>query len=278
MNEKSKPLVSIMMPCRNASKYLAATIKSIQAQTYDNWELIFVDDGSNDSTLEIIEGFAKNDDRIKVFSISHGGRGVARNECIKYLTGEFVAVCDADDICFPERFAKQVDFLIRNPEIGVVGAWWIPFDTALPEKNSPLGKLPTHPQELKRAFSSGKMRFHNATAMLRNDLFKKYGKYNVELRRAQDYEFFSRLNKNGVVFAALPEPLIYYRQESVIPRISYFTENGMFMAYADKALAGYTLPFSVFAKSLEGIAWKWYYSVKYIYFYSKLFFWKILNR
>ena len=274
---KDQPLVSIMMPCRNAAKFLSATIHSLQAQTYTNWVLIFVDDGSTDNTLEIVNQFANVDTRIKVFPISHGGRGVARNKCVEYFNGEFVAVCDADDISFPDRFAKQVDFLTRNPDIGAVGSWWIPFDTDMPETNKPVRRFPTAQADLRSSFAKGKMRFHNATVMLRADLFVKFGAYNVELRRAQDYEFFSRLSRAGVNFAALPEPLVYYRQDDVVPHLSYFKENGMYMAYADKLLSGYRDPFDYFFNSANGYFWRVFYTLKYVYFYLKMRFLKLLG-
>jgi glycosyltransferase involved in cell wall biosynthesis len=268
---QSVPLVSVMMPCRNAARYLEATVISIQNQTCPNWELVFVDDGSTDETLPVIKALAEKDARIRVFTMSHGGRGRARNLCIENVLGEFVAICDSDDISFPERFAKQLDFLNAHPEIGVVGSWWIPFATEIPDQAGPIRTCPTDPMQFKAAFSRGKMRFHNATAMIRTDLFKRFGKYNVGLRRAQDYEFFSRLCRGGVLFAALPEPLLYYRQESDIPSLQYFRENGMYMAYADRILDGAIESFDDFASSVIGRVWHIYYTLKFGYFYTKIF-------
>jgi glycosyltransferase involved in cell wall biosynthesis len=259
-----------MMPSHNASRYLETTIASIQNQSYTNWELVFVDDGSTDNTLAVIRAAAETDPRIRVFAMPHGGRGKARNTCIENVRGEFVAVCDSDDVLFPERFAKQVSFLIAHQEVGVVGSWWVPFSTYKPIQNVPIRKFPTEPAQLKTAFGRGKMRFHNATAMIRADLFKRFGAYNVELRRAQDYEFFSRLSRGGVLFATLPEPLLYYRQETAIATLAYFRENGMFMAYADQVLNGGKVTFNDFAASPLGRAWNIYYTLKYCYFYLKI--------
>ena len=268
----NNPLISVMMPCHNAEKYLAATVKSIQNQTYPNWELIFVDDGSTDGTLALIQQLAKNDPRIIVYNMPRGGRGRARNLCIEHAHGIFVAVCDADDISFPERFSKQVNYLITHPDIGAVGSWWIPFATDEPSMQGPVRAFPTDAMQLKMEFSKGKMRFHNATAMIRASLFKSFGAFNVELRRAQDYEFYSRLSREGILFSTLPEPLLFYRQESSIPSLYYFRENGMYMAYADCVLSGSTETFDVFSASRIGAFWYGYYSVKYIYFFLKLYF------
>lgn len=265
-----QPLVSIMMPARNVSGVIADTIASIQAQTYQNWELAFVDDGSTDDTVAVVSELARGDSRIKVYPLPHGGRGRARNACIERMTGEFVAVCDADDVSFPERFAKQVKYLQDHPEIGAVGAHWIPFASAKPEQGGAVRKFPITSEELRRAFERKKMRFHNATVMLRRSLYGQYGGYNVELRRAQDYEFFSRLSRRGVNFASLDEPLLFYRQEASIPSRAYFLENGMFMAYADRLLDGEKNDFATFAASPAGVFWRLYYKTKYIYFYLKM--------
>ena len=272
------PLVSIMMPARNAAKYLVATIESIQKQTYPHWELIFVDDGSTDDTLTVIQRFALLDTRIRVHPMPFGGRGRARNTCLTHVRGKYLAVCDADDISFPNRFEKQVAFLEAHPNIGVVGSAWIPFAKEFPTETKPVRAFPSASLEIQKAFKRGKMRVHNATVMLRSDLLNDFGTYNVELRRAQDYEFFSRMSLHGVLFASMPEPLLYYRQEADIPSIAYFRENGMFMAYADTILNGRTQPFNEFATSLTGKFWHSYYTVKYLYFHLKLTFQNSVGR
>ncbi len=272
------PLVSVMMPAKNAARYLEATVRSVQAQTYVNWELMFVDDGSDDNTLQLIQALAADDRRIRVHAMAHGGRGRARNACVERMTGKYVAVCDSDDISFPDRFEKQVTYLESHPDIGAVAAWWVPFSTESPTHASPVRRFPTEPDELRDAFARGKMRFHNATAMIRASLFREHGAYNVELRRAQDYEFFSRLSRRGVRFAALPEPLLFYRQESDTPSRKYFQENGMYMAYADRVLGGRKETFGTFADSLAGRLWKAYYGVKYLYFSAKLGSLRIMGR
>lgn len=266
----AQPLVSIMMPARNVAPVITDTIASIQQQTYPHWELVFVDDGSTDATVAVVSALAQLDPRIKVYPLPHGGRGRARNACIDRMTGEFVAVCDADDISFPERFEKQVRYLQDHPEIGAVGAHWIPFSTPKPQLGGAVRRFPITPASLRDAFARRKMRFHNATVMLRRRLYSEHGGYNVELRRAQDYEFFSRLSRRGVDFASLDEPLLFYRQEASVPSLAYFLENGMYMAYADRLLDGEKRPFAAFAATAAGRFWQAYYRLKYVYFYSKI--------
>jgi glycosyltransferase involved in cell wall biosynthesis len=264
------PLVSVMMPARNVAAVVTDTIRSIQAQTYRHWELVFVDDGSTDSTLAVVNRLARVDARIKVYGLPHGGRGRARNACLERSTGSLVAVCDADDISFPTRFEKQVRYLQQNPSVGAVASWWIPFSTAQPGIGGRVDRFPTDPSELQRCFRRGKMRFHNATAMIRMQLFQQFGGYHPEQKRAQDYEFFARVSRAGVRLAALPEPLLYYRQAADVPSLAYFHENGMYMAYADSLLAGKTHPFGVFRQSAAGWFWSVYYLIKYVYWATKL--------
>ena len=96
------PLISIITPNYNASKYIAATIESVQKQTYSNWELLIVDDCSSDNSVEIIKTFQKNDARIKLLELTqNAGPAIVRNEGIKQAQGNYLTFIDADDIWLP---------------------------------------------------------------------------------------------------------------------------------------------------------------------------------
>ncbi|TFH30764.1 MAG: glycosyltransferase family 2 protein, partial [Deltaproteobacteria bacterium] len=116
------PIVSAMMPAHNVEKYIGEAIESVLAQTFGDWELIVVDDGSTDRTPEIIREYARKDFRIRAHFMEHGGRGSARNLCLEHSRGRYIAVCDSDDISLPRRYEKEVAFLDTNPEYGVVSA------------------------------------------------------------------------------------------------------------------------------------------------------------
>lgn len=104
--------VSIITPSWNSERYIVDTIKSVQNQTYKNWEMIIVDDCSTDNTVDIVENIAKDDPRIKVFmQPTNGGAAKARNKSLKESTGRYVAYLDADDIWKPEKLEKQVAFM-----------------------------------------------------------------------------------------------------------------------------------------------------------------------
>lgn len=95
-------LVSIITPCYNSSLYIEETIKSVQRQTYTNWELLITDDGSTDNSIEIITKLLKGDSRVKLFSIENSGPAIARNNSIKYAEGNYLAFLDSDDLWFPK--------------------------------------------------------------------------------------------------------------------------------------------------------------------------------
>lgn len=98
MQNTAKPLISVIMPVYNTERYLTEAIESVVNQTFENWELICVDDGSTDASLDILRRFARNDSRIKVVAQPHtGSASAARNKALEYSTGEYIAMLDSDD-------------------------------------------------------------------------------------------------------------------------------------------------------------------------------------
>ena len=108
-------LVSIITPTYNCSEHISETIKSIQAQTYCNWELLITDDCSTDQTTDIIVTFQKTDNRIKLFLLNNNqGAGSARNNSIKEASGRYIAFCDSDDQWKSNKLEMQLSFIIKN--------------------------------------------------------------------------------------------------------------------------------------------------------------------
>lgn len=106
-------LVSIVMPNYNSEKYLKATIDSVLAQTYTNWELLFVDDCSTDSSLEIVRSY--NDSRIKILqNEKNSGAAVSRNYALREAKGKWIAFLDSDDLWIPEKLEKQLAYMQNN--------------------------------------------------------------------------------------------------------------------------------------------------------------------
>lgn len=115
-NELTVPnygLVSIVMPNYNCSRYLEDAIRSVIAQTYENWELLFVDDCSSDNSLELVRSF--NDERIRVFqNEKNSGAAVSRNYALKMAKGRWIAFLDSDDLWRPDKLAAQLSFMVSN--------------------------------------------------------------------------------------------------------------------------------------------------------------------
>lgn len=112
MNEA---LVSIITPVYNAERFLGDTIKSIQNQTYKNWELVLVDDCSKDGSADMIKEFQANDDRIRYIKLEkNSGASVSRNTGIKNAKGRFIAFVDSDDIWQPEKLKIQIEYMLEN--------------------------------------------------------------------------------------------------------------------------------------------------------------------
>lgn len=110
-----EPLVSIIMPCYNAERYVAQSIESVLAQTYRNWELLITDDGSTDKSVEVVSKYCTKDDRINILvPDEHQGIARTRNMSIARARGKFVAFLDNDDLWKPEKLEKQINFMLEN--------------------------------------------------------------------------------------------------------------------------------------------------------------------
>ncbi len=112
-------LVSIITPCYNGAKYISETIDSVIAQTYRNWEMIIVDDGSHDQSAEIIQSYTAREPRIKIIQQQNAGSAAARNKGIKQAEGQYIALLDADDLWDPKFLSRQISFMQKKRAICV---------------------------------------------------------------------------------------------------------------------------------------------------------------
>lgn len=123
MGLMNNELVSIIMPCYNCTQYIIESVKSVQAQSYQHWELLMIDDGSTDDTAELIRKFPAEDSRIKCCFIQHKGSAAARNTAIRAAQGRYIALLDADDVWEPHFLAKQIELLNRENAVCVCSAY-----------------------------------------------------------------------------------------------------------------------------------------------------------
>lgn len=200
-----KPLVTVGVSFYNTVSTLIDLLKSIYSQTFTDWELILVDDGSTDNPMDILRRIK---DR-RVILISDGqNKGMAKryNEITQIAKGKYIARFDADDICDPTRFEKQVNFLDSNPFVDVVSSDMYSLDHA--ENFKGLCHIPEKHEEI---FSDPvkRVNFYHGPMMGRREWFAKFP-YNEKYRVAVDYALYisSHLKSR---YASLPEPLYYYR-------------------------------------------------------------------
>lgn len=188
---KNKPLVSVIMPVYNGEKYLREAIKSILNQTYKNFELLIIDDGSKDKSIEIIEEYKKKDKRIRFFK-NKKNRGTFKNYnyLIKnFAKGKYIAIQEQDDVSLKNRLQSQVVFLENNPDIILVGS----HINIINSRGEIIGKrfYPLNNKEIKKQVLL-KSPFANPTILIKKDAFLYGGAYGDYIT-AGDYDLWIRL-------------------------------------------------------------------------------------
>ncbi len=203
----SAPKVSVIMAAYNGAALVSETIVSLLAQNFTDWELVAVDDCSRDETLAVLRSFA--DPRIRVFaSEANGGPVVARNRAFAEARGRYIAALDQDDLCHPERFARQVAFLDANPEVVLVStAATLLIDGKLSPGNWPRPLIP--------GLIDWLMLVQNpivwSSVMFRADAARRLDPFErPEMRYVEDFDLYHRLRTFGRI-AQIDEELIQYR-------------------------------------------------------------------
>lgn len=220
MENKENTLVSIGIPFYNSENYLEDAIKSVTKQTYSNWELTLIDDGSSDFSLDIARRYEAQDDRISVVSDGENlGLPKRLNQLSKLSKGYYYARMDADDIMHHNRLKKQIEYLESNPEIDLLGSGLIAIDnqnniTGI-RKGSFLNNV-TLQMVIKMTWCV------HPTITGKLEWFKN-NPYDESLRRAQDYELWIRtVDKSN--FVRLKNPYLFYREAST-PSLKKYIES-----------------------------------------------------
>jgi glycosyltransferase involved in cell wall biosynthesis len=202
---KNKPTVSIIIPTYNRRQLIARSIKSVLNQTYRDFELIIVDDGSTDDTSEVVAGF--NDERIRYIRCEENrGEAAARNTGIKTARYDYIAYQDSDDEWLPEKLARQMELLEdAPPRLGVIytGFWktenhrrtYVPFSW-VSQKNGDI-----HKELLKGNFIG------SPVVLIKKECFNKVGLFDENLRNLVDWEMWLRISKH-YHFRCVDEPLV----------------------------------------------------------------------
>ncbi len=202
------------MPCFDAQGTVDDAVGSILEQTFGNFELIVVDDGSTDSTLDRLHSWAGKDPRVRVLSLSHAGIIEALNAGLVACKGGLIARMDADDHAHPDRLAKQVRFLTERPEIAVVGSYVEAFPGDQIQEGFRryiewLNSLDT-PELIARDIYVESPLAH-PSALIRADWLKRVGGYQ-EHGWPEDYDLWLRLHVAGAQFGKVNEVLLEWRE------------------------------------------------------------------
>jgi glycosyltransferase involved in cell wall biosynthesis len=224
----ASPLISIVIPSYNQAKYIAYNLDSILAQTYSNFEVIFIDDGSKDNTAEILKNYTEKDSRIKYFYQNNSERAVARSHGISKANGKYICLVDSDDTWLPHKLETQLAVMENDPEIILCYA---PVNRIDPE-NKPL-KNAARQQEGYSGLIYKHLLMRNfipsVTPMIRASMLKNIGEQVTDFIPYEDWDFWLRLSRCGK-FHHIKEALGNYRlhpQQSVknvkAPRIEEVT-------------------------------------------------------
>lgn len=231
-------LVSILTPTYNTEKFIRATIESVQNQTYNNWEMILVDDASTDQTVSVIEEFAQNDSRIKLFKLEkNSGNGFARNVALEKASGKYIAYLDSDDLWRSDKLEKQVRFLKEKN-----APFTFSFYDSINEEGNNLNRRVENPQPLtyKQLFFCNYV--GNLTAIYDVEYFGKIKLESSEKR--QDWRIWLTILKQIKTAEAIPEPLAFYRiRKDSISSSKFKLIKHNFGVYRE--FHGYNLVFSV---------------------------------
>lgn len=218
-------LISIIMPAYNAERYIAESIQSVIDQTYSDWELLVVDDGSTDSTAQIVGGLLAANPKIKYIFQQNGGQASARNTGLRKAKGELVAFLDSDDLWLPDKLAKQVAVL-ENMQADVVYSDGYIFgdDKAGSDKFTIVPGKTTGAQMFKLLFAFPSI--PTLTVLAKKRVLEAVGFFqeNRAYQNCEDYDLWLRLAKADAVFYGIAEKLVKYRRH---PQSMTHTPRGL---------------------------------------------------
>jgi glycosyltransferase involved in cell wall biosynthesis len=208
----SQPLVSVIMPCYNAARFLKEALDSIIHQTYSNLEIIVINDGSTDVSSEMLENYARNDSRIILINHEmNKGLVYSLNEGVAKAGGEFIARMDADDISVLNRIEVLLNFLLLHPRYDVVSSGFCYLDQ-LGKRGIAIEPKGTLPLALK-FFSFFATPIAHACSLGKAACFRKFS-YDQNFVHSEDYDLFSRMALSDVKLYNLTSPLYYIRLHS----------------------------------------------------------------
>lgn len=202
--------VSVVIPAYNAAKYLPAAIESILSQTFQDFEVIILDDCSTDNTWDVIQEYAKRNARIRPFrNLRNLGIAGNRNKGVSLATGKYLVWQDADDISLPTRIEKQLHFMELHPEVGIVGGY---IELFRDQTNLGVRKYPSVDAAIRQCI----FRYSpiaQPAAMIRMEVLLQVGEYDLKYPPAEDLDMTFRIGEKYVL-ANLQEVVLRYRESN----------------------------------------------------------------
>lgn len=207
--------LTVLLPVFNGAQYITEAVESILKQTYTNFELLVINDGSTDNTQAILEGLAARDARVRVVSRENRGLIASLNQGLALSNTDLVVRMDADDVALPNRLERQALFMAEHPDVAVCGAGLVFYETGeekyLPEKHDAL-----------RALALFNTPVFHPTVIMRKSSVLAVGGYSSNAPCAEDYDLWERMLHAGSRFANLSEVLLRYRVHPNVNRAKYY--------------------------------------------------------
>lgn len=202
------PTISVVIPAYNAERTILETVASVLQQTFSDFELIVIDDGSRDRTVELLQSI--KDERLKVFSYENGGLPVARNRGISRSTGEFITFVDADDLWTPDKLELQLAALQQHPEAGVAYSW----TSCIDEQGELLFQYaPTfYEGNVYAQLLIGDFIYSGSNTMIRRQAIESAGEFDPTFKSCEDWDYWLRL--------AVRWPFVVVRKHQILYRRS----------------------------------------------------------
>lgn len=211
MKIMNKPAVSVVLPVYNAGKHLVSAIGSIVDQSFQDWELICVNDGSTDQSPLILDWFANRDPRIHVIHQENAGVVSAANRCHQIARADLICRMDADDIAMPDRLSHQVDFMDNHSEHVAISGSILEIDV----DSEPLGlqTLASNHETIVQRLLNRETGLFQPASIMRADAFRKVGGYRRKYQWIEDHDLWLRLSQVGRL-GNTKELVLFYRQHT----------------------------------------------------------------
>ncbi len=208
LSDSPTPCISVLMSCYNAEEWLGASIESVLKQTHTDFEFIIVNDGSQDGTLALARDHAARDARIVVIDKPNTALADSLNKGIERVRGEWIARLDADDLCEPERLARQLAAVRARPGLVLLGSGF----TEIDETGGVIRthRYPDSHNALVRRLERSGAFFPHSSVFMRTTAVRQVGGYRPQFKRSQDTDMWLRLSEVGQI-GCLQEPLVRIR-------------------------------------------------------------------